>query len=575
MITQFLVFSRNGYVLWQKDNDVVLRGSPVETFIKNVLLESRTSLSSYTTETYTLKWTFENSTKPGLVFLCICAKTLVLPWVDDLLHRVKAKFVRQYEGAINSPETFPLSFDFDTVMGKAMKQNTSISMEQAKDDPPSPVVNKEDGPASDTPASDTPALPKQPTSPLRRKASVRIKRAGPGGFKKKDKLKKDEKKKRPGMKKQPSWKEGKFSEEAAAGLDMTKEGEPAEHDEAYQRRVQEMKERMEGGENDDNWQEGYDDDDDDDEAPKTGLFGSFMNLIGNRTLKEEDLTKILTDMKEHLVQKNVGHDVSNDLTESVRMALVGKKLGTFSQVKTLVREAFEAELSRILTPKKSIDIIHDIRASKAAGKPYSIVFIGVNGVGKSTSLSKICYYLLSQRFRVLIAACDTFRSGAVEQLKVHSDCLGVPVFDKGYKRDPAHVAKEAIQYATENNFDVVLVDTAGRMQNNQPLMIALSKIITMNSPELILFVGEAIVGNDALDQLTEFNRALADNATGKDPRLIDGIVLTKFDCVDDKVGTAVSMVHRTGQPIMFVGTGQKYTHLRRLNVPTVVNSLLK
>ena len=158
---------------------------------------------------------------------------------------------------------------------------------------------------------------------------------------------------------------------------------------------------------------------------------------------------------------------------------------------------------------------------------------------------------------------------------MHSDCLGVPVFDRGYKRDPAHVAKEAIEYAKENKFDVVLVDTAGRMQNNGPLMIALSKIITLNSPDLILFVGEAIVGNDALDQLTEFNRALMDNAKGKNPRLIDGIVLTKFDCVDDKVGTAVSMVHRTGQPIMFVGTGQKYTHLRRLNVPTVVNALLK
>ena len=301
-----------------------------------------------------------------------------------------------------------------------------------------------------------------------------------------------------------------------------------------------------------------------------------MNLIGNnRVLQEGDLKTILNEMKEHLVKKNVGHDVAQDLSDSVKLALVGSKLGNFKQVKDTVRNTFEKELSRILTPKKSVDIVQDIRRCNAEGNPYSIVFIGVNGVGKSTSLSKVCYYLLQQRFKVLIAACDTFRSGAVEQLKVHSDCLGVPVFDQGYKRDPAHVAKESIQHAKENNVDVVLVDTAGRMQNNQPLMIALSKIITMNKPNLILFVGEAIVGNDALDQLTEFNRALMDNATGKNPRLIDGIILTKFDCVDDKVGTAVSMVHKTGQPIMFVGTGQKYTHLRRLNVPTVVNSLMK
>ena len=380
------------------------------------------------------------------------------------------------------------------------------------------------------------------------------------------------------LKKQPSWKQSKFTQEAADALDMTNDMDATEEEKRYQERVREMREKMEGGEGDDNWVEGYDDDDDDEDAQSAsgGFFGSFMNLIGNnRVLQEGDLTTILNDMKEHLVKKNVGHDVAQDLSDSVKLALVGSKLGNFKQVKETVRNAFEKELSRILTPKKSIDIVQDIRRCNAEGNPYSIVFIGVNGVGKSTSLSKVCYYLLQQRFKVLIAACDTFRSGAVEQLKVHSDCLGVPVFDQGYKRDPAHVAKEAIQHAKENNVDVVLVDTAGRMQNNQPLMIALSKIITMNKPNLILFVGEAIVGNDALDQLTEFNRALMDNATEKTPRLIDGIILTKFDCVDDKVGTAVSMVHKTGQPIMFVGTGQKYTHLRRLNVPTVVNSLMK
>ena len=111
------------------------------------------------------------------------------------------------------------------------------------------------------------------------------------------------------------------------------------------------------------------------------------------------------------------------------------------------------------------------------------------------------------------------------------------------------------------------------MQNNRPHMIALSSVITVNQPDLILFVGEALAGNDAIDQLTQFNQALTDYATTKTPRLVDGIVLTKFDCVDDKVGAAVSMVHKTGRPIMFVGTGQKYTHLRKLNVKDVLRKL--
>ena len=573
MIEHFVVFSKAGYVLWEKTG-VILRGNPVDAFIQNVLLESRSSMESYTTESYTLKWTIANEVKPGLIFLCIYAKTLTLPWIDDLLQIVKKRFITRHKDSLGDTNRFPFDLKFDELMQKATKISISVERVPQKDeDFPTIAIERQE--REDTIQTDGLSdLPVAPThsSPLKRRASTRVKRSAPGGFKKKDGKKPEHTSKSP--KKQPAWKnEHRYTDEAAAALDKTASVEESEKDSAYRERVREMKERMEGGEGEDNWKDGYDDDDD--EAETGGWFGSLKNLLVGKSLEAHDLTHILNDMKEHLVQKNVGHEVANDLSESVKVALVGKKLGTFGQVKVTVREAFEEELGRILTPKKSTDIVQNIRKSQAQGKPFSIVFIGVNGVGKSTSLSKICYYLLQLRFKVLIAACDTFRSGAVEQLKVHSDCLGVPVFDRGYKRDPAHVAKEAIEYAKENKFDVVLVDTAGRMQNNGPLMIALSKIITLNSPDLILFVGEAIVGNDALDQLTEFNRALMDNAKGKNPRLIDGIVLTKFDCVDDKVGTAVSMVHRTGQPIMFVGTGQKYTHLRRLNVPTVVNALLK
>eukprot|EP00944_MAST-04C_sp_MAST-4C-sp1_P004546 g4546.t1 len=591
MLAEFIVFSRTGLIFWSKGGSV-LRGNPVDDFIKNVILESKINSSSYSTDSYTLKWTLANETKPGLVFLCIYSKSLQLSWVTELLNLVKTKFIKQHAKNLNV-ENCPLTFDFEKILHKAMgfqpapqaispvasskdksKGETKEALQPSTDF--SGVVQVENEEEKKT-TPDGPVI----SSPKHRPSFVgrRQRRAGPGGFKKKDKTsgKKDKNGKK-SLKKQPSWKQSKFTQEAADALDMTNDMDATEEEKRYQERVREMREKMEGGEGDDNWVEGYDDDDDDEDGQSAsgGFFGSFMNLIGNnRVLQEGDLTTILNDMKEHLVKKNVGHDVAQDLSDSVKLALVGSKLGNFKQVKETVRNAFEKELSRILTPKKSTDIVQDIRRCNAEGNPYSIVFIGVNGVGKSTSLSKVCYYLLQQRFKVLIAACDTFRSGAVEQLKVHSDCLGVPVFDQGYKRDPAHVAKEAIQHAKENNVDVVLVDTAGRMQNNQPLMIALSKIITMNKPNLILFVGEAIVGNDALDQLTEFNRALMDNATEKTPRLIDGIILTKFDCVDDKVGTAVSMVHKTGQPIMFVGTGQKYTHLRRLNVPTVVNSLMK
>merc|ERR1712141_633327 len=227
---------------------------------------------------------------------------------------------------------------------------------------------------------------------------------------------------------------------------------------------------------------------------------------------------------------------------------------------------------------------------KQQRRPYVITFCGVNGVGKSTNLAKVCFWLVENRFRVLIAACDTFRAGAVEQLRTHIRKLnslyptadqssGKPVvelYEKGYGKDAAGIAMEAINYARQSKNDVVLVDTAGRMQDNEPLMRSLAKLITVNDPDLVLFVGEALVGNEAVDQLVKFNQALSDYSPSQtNPHLIDGIVLTKFDTIDDKVGSAISMTYITGQPIVFVGSGQTYTDLKALNAKAVVQLLMK
>ncbi|PKK80295.1 hypothetical protein RhiirC2_859996 [Rhizophagus irregularis] len=200
----------------------------------------------------------------------------------------------------------------------------------------------------------------------------------------------------------------------------------------------------------------------------------------------------------------------------------------------------------------------------------------------STNLSKTCFWLLQNGLKVLIAACDTFRSGAVEQLRVHVrnlNALGqnsnVELYERGYRKDAARIAKDAINYAKINKFDVVLIDTAGRMQDNEPLMRALAKLVSVNNPDKIIFVGEALVGNEAVDQLTKFNQALKDFSGLQNPRHIDGMILTKFDTVDDKVGAALSMTYTTGQPILFVGTGQTYTDLKNMRVGHIIHSLLK
>ena len=314
-----------------------------------------------------------------------------------------------------------------------------------------------------------------------------------------------------------------------------------------------------------------------------GMWSFFGGIaLGGRELARSDIEPVVAKFGKHLQEKNVAVDITERLCESVTESLVGKKLGTFEGVSRAVKASLQDSLTRILTPRREIDLIRDITAHRRArpGVPYSVVFMGCNGVGKSTNLAKIGSYLRKSGFSVMFAACDTFRSGAVEQLKVHSRRLGIALYEKGYGRDDTGIAQDALAQAAAEHTDVVLIDTAGRMQDKEPLMRAISKLVNTVQPNLVLFVGEALVGNEAVDQLTKFNQALLDAGSaivpaGASPRLIDGIVLTKFDTVDDKVGSAISMVYTTGVPIVFVGTGQHYTDLKKLQVSSVVNTLLR
>lgn len=319
-----------------------------------------------------------------------------------------------------------------------------------------------------------------------------------------------------------------------------------------------------------------------------GMFSMFKSLVGGKTLSEGDIAPVLEKMKDHLIGKNVAAEIAIKLCQSVGQKLEGKVIGTFDGVTATVRNTLNDALVQLLTPKRRIDVLRDVVAAKDNGQVYTMVFCGVNGVGKSTNLAKITFWLIENNYRVLIAACDTFRAGAVEQLRTHMHHLNalhppekhggtsmVELFEQGYGKDAAEIARHAIEYSRKNNFDVVLVDTAGRMQDNEPLMRALAKLITVNEPHLTLFVGEALVGNEAVDQLVKFNRALGNHSTKHPPQGIDGIVLTKFDTIDDKVGAAISMTYITGQPIVFVGTGQTYTDLRKLDAKAVVYALMK
>lgn len=370
----------------------------------------------------------------------------------------------------------------------------------------------------------------------------------------------------------PSWQEKKVS---VSELDKSTQTEDTDSSAVN---VHEMKFDEEDSSNNDASEDddvGVDDDEEESAGKGFGIFKFFKGLT-QKELTAESLKPVMEDIRSHLITKNVATDIAEAICDSVAQSLIGQTHGNFKSVSATVKAAMADALTRILTPKRHIDISREIQAAKDAGRPYTIVFVGVNGVGKSTSLAKVCAWLLKQNHRVMFAACDTFRSGAIEQLKVHAKALGgVPVFDQGYGKDAAYIAQQAIAKANTEAIDVVLIDTAGRMQDNEPLMAALSKLVKVNQPDLILFVGEALVGNVSVDQLTKFNRAFEEYGDLTNPRAIDGILLTKFDTVDDKVGAAISMVYTTGQPIIFVGVGQSYSDLRTLNVKKIVDILAR
>ncbi|CAK7338189.1 unnamed protein product [Dovyalis caffra] len=621
MLEQLLIFTRGGLILWTcKELGNALKGSPIDTLIRSCLLEERSGAASYNYDapgaSYTLKWTFHNEL--GLVFVAVYQRILHLLYVDELLAMVKREFSEIYD-----PKR--VEYDFDDTFRQLRKEAEARAEELRKVKPVGKGVNdgrkqvvkrgsgfdggnkenksegNEGGDGGDekgrklesgrsngnynvvegnrgmglangkeNASSNNGAFD---VSKLQKLKSKGGKKTNDTGVVSKG-SKVDPKKKV--TKKNRVWDDSPKEAKLDFTDPMEENGiENIEVVAADQGESMMDKEEIVSSDSEDEEDEEVGKDSKPD-AKKKGWFSSmFQSIAGKANLEKADLEPALKALKDRLMTKNVAEEIAEKLCESVAASLEGKKLASFTRISSTVQAAMEEALVRILTPRRSIDILRDVHAAKEQRKPYVVVFVGVNGVGKSTNLAKVAYWLLQHKVSVMMAACDTFRSGAVEQLRTHARRLQIPIFEKGYEKDPAVVAKEAIQEATRNGSEVVLVDTAGRMQDNEPLMRALSKLIYLNNPDLVLFVGEALVGNDAVDQLSKFNQKLADLSTSPNPRLIDGILLTKFDTIDDKVGAALSMVYISGSPVMFVGCGQSYTDLKKLNVKAIVKTLLK
>lgn len=281
-------------------------------------------------------------------------------------------------------------------------------------------------------------------------------------------------------------------------------------------------------------------------------------LLGHR-LREGTIDDVLDDLEIVMLQSDIALPVVERLRKDLRRELSGKKLRFGVDAEEAIKACLERSTRAILA-RPPIELAAAVRAH--APKPFVILFVGVNGTGKTTTIAKLAGWLRAQGLSSVIAAGDTFRAGAIEQLLVHGERLGIRVVRQQEGSDPAAVAFDAVEHARAKGVDVVLIDTAGRQHTNENLIEEAKKIRRVVAPSLTLFVGDALSGNDVVEQAGQFNEALG----------IDGLILTKLDA-DVKGGAALSTTYVTKKPILFVGVGQGYADLRPFDPDWMVRHL--
>jgi fused signal recognition particle receptor len=290
---------------------------------------------------------------------------------------------------------------------------------------------------------------------------------------------------------------------------------------------------------------------------KTETKSFFKKLISKtKSISSEEFNDYAEDLEMILLENNVALEVAEKIIEELKGRIVGLEL-TKKEIEETIIESLKEIIEKVLI--EPFDLIKEIKNKK---EPYIILFCGINGTGKTTHIAKVANMLKEKGITSVLAAGDTFRAAAVEQLKKHGEKLDIKVIAQDYGTDPAAVGFDAIKYAKKNNINVVLIDTAGRIHTATNLIREMAKIKKVCNPDRTIFVGESITGNDATDQVKAFNDNIG----------IDGIILSKAD-IDEKGGTALSVGYTTNKPILYLGTGQGYGDLEKFDKKKFIEKL--
>src|SRR3989304_249895 len=299
------------------------------------------------------------------------------------------------------------------------------------------------------------------------------------------------------------------------------------------------------------------------EKLKSGLKG-LVSKVTTTELKAENLRPVLADFKINLAENDVAFPVADKICDELEKRLVGVQVKRLEDRKKLVEENLRQVLLEVMLTNKSIDLLSCAAEKRKKKEPFVLLFVGINGTGKTTTLAKVGQFFKDKGYSVVLAASDTYRAGSIEQLDEHAKRLGLKIIKGVYGGDAASVAYDAICHAKAHGTNVVLIDTAGRMQTNQNLMGELQKVKRVVCPDLTIFTVDSLIGNDAVTQAEEFNKCIG----------IDATILTKVDA-DVKGGASLSVTYVTQKPILFIGVGQTYKDLELFNPEKFVHMILR
>ncbi len=292
-------------------------------------------------------------------------------------------------------------------------------------------------------------------------------------------------------------------------------------------------------------------------------FSNIVSDISKKEITEKDLENTLFDLEIALLESDVAQEVIDDISANLKNKLLGLSVEKDKTPEELIQSHVKKSIYEILTKSRTLDLVNEIKSKKENKRgPFIVVFLGINGTGKTTTVAKVANLLHKNGLSVVLAASDTHRAGAIEQLGEHARRLSLKMIHQRYGADPSAVARDAVEYGKKHRIDAILIDTAGRMQTAKNLMDEISKIVQVIKPDLRIFIGDSLAGNDAIYQAKEFFAYTK----------FDGAILTKTDA-DAKGGAIISISYLTSKPIIYLGIGQNYDDIIPFDVDTFVESL--